>query len=91
MNSVFDCAHRVKMDLFRKYGWIAAAGDRHLAEFMPGDECLRDPATVQGWKFSLTSVDWRKEDLQKRLARARACIPVKKRSASSPQEKKAYF
>ena len=30
--------NRVKFDLFLRYGSIAAAaGDRHLAEFMPGD------------------------------------------------------
>ena len=33
MNSVFKNNHRVKMDLFLRYGLIAAAGDRHLAEF----------------------------------------------------------
>ncbi|MBQ9611920.1 MAG: alpha-glucosidase/alpha-galactosidase [Lachnospiraceae bacterium] len=70
MNSVFNCAHRVKMDLFRRYGWIGAAGDRHLAEFMPGDEYLKDPDTAHSWKFGLTSVAWRKEDLQRRLARS---------------------
>lgn len=69
-NSTFNCAHRVKFDLFRRYGLIAAAGDRHLAEFMPGDEYLKDPATVESWKFGLTTVAWRKEDLQKRLARS---------------------
>lgn len=69
-NSTFACAHRVKMDLFNKYGLIAAAGDRHLAEFMPGDMYLKDPETVQGWKFGLTTVAWRKEDLQKRLERS---------------------
>lgn len=70
MNSTFACAHRVKMDLFRRYGLIAAAGDRHLAEFMPGGEYLRDPETVKSWKFHLTSVAWRKEDLKKRLERS---------------------
>ncbi len=70
MNSTFACAHRVKMDLFLKYGLIAAAGDRHLAEFMPGDMYLKDPATVEGWKFSLTTVEWRKNDLKKRLERS---------------------
>ena len=45
MNSSFECAHRVKFDLFRRYGMIAAAGDRHLAEFMPGNEYLNDPET----------------------------------------------
>ena len=70
MNSSFNCAHRVKMDLFRRYGLIAAAGDRHLVEFMPGDEYLKDPETVKSWKFGLTTVQWRKDDLKKRLERS---------------------
>lgn len=70
MNSTFNCAHRVKMDLFKRYGLIAAAGDRHLAEFMPGGEYLKDPETVKSWKFGLTTVAWRKEDLKKRLERS---------------------
>lgn len=69
-NSTFECAHRVKMDLFKKYGLIAAAGDRHLVEFVPGDWYLKDPETVHSWKFGLTTVAWRKEDLQKRLERS---------------------
>ncbi|MEG2700703.1 MAG: alpha-glucosidase/alpha-galactosidase, partial [Hungatella sp.] len=69
-NSSFNCAHRVKFDLFKRFGLIAAAGDRHLAEFMPGSEYLKDPATVEGWKFGLTTVDWRKADLQKRLEKS---------------------
>lgn len=73
-NSTFACAHRVKMDLFLKYGLIAAAGDRHLAEFMPGDMYLKDPATVEGWKFGLTTVEWRKNDLKERLARSERLV-----------------
>lgn len=69
-NSTFACAHRVKMDLFRRYGLIAAAGDRHLAEFMPGGEYLKDPETVRSWKFGLTTVAWRKNDLKERLAKS---------------------
>lgn len=69
-NSSFNCAHRVKFDLFNRYGLIAAAGDRHLAEFMPGDEYLKDPETVASWKFGLTTVDWRKNDLKERLAKS---------------------
>lgn len=71
VSNTFSCAHRVKFDLFRRYGLIAAAGDRHLAEFMPGEDYLKNPATVAGWKFGLTTVDWRKKDLQKRLERSR--------------------
>lgn len=73
-NSSFDCAHRVKFDLFRRYGLIAAAGDRHLAEFMPGDEYLKDPETVKSWKFGLTTVQWRKNDLTERLAKSHALV-----------------
>ncbi len=64
MNGTFNCAHRVKFDLFNRYGGIAAAGDRHLAEFMPGEQYLKDPDTVKRWKFALTTVEWRKERQQ---------------------------
>ena len=71
LNRCFACKHRVKMDLFNRYGLIAAAGDRHLAEFMPGDTYLKDPATVESWDFGLTPVSWRKEDLKKKLERSK--------------------
>lgn len=73
-NSSFNCAHRVKFDLFNRYGLIAAAGDRHLAEFMPGDSYLKDPETVKQWKFGLTTVAWRKEDLKKRLEKSNRLV-----------------
>ncbi len=69
MNSSFSSADMVKFDLFSRYGVIAAAGDRHLAEFMP-PIYTRDPETVKSWKFGLTTVDWRKEDLKKRMQRS---------------------
>ncbi len=73
MNNTFKSAHRVKFDLFRRYGLIAAAGDRHLAEFMP-PWYLKDPATVTGWMFGLTGVDWRVNDLKQRLAHSAALV-----------------
>lgn len=69
-NISFACAHRVKFDLFRRYGLIADAGDRHLAEFMPGNMYLANPETVAEWKFGLTTVAWRKKDLLDRLAKS---------------------
>ena len=72
--STFNCAHRVKFDLFRRFGYIAAAGDRHLVEFMPGDEYLKDPATVTGWKYGLTTVRYRKDELKNRLEKSRAMV-----------------
>ncbi len=71
-NACFACNHRVKFDLFRRFGLIAAAGDRHLAEFMPGDEYLNDPETVERWGFALTPVSWRRQDLAERLEKSRA-------------------
>lgn len=56
----FMSKNRVKFDLYRKYGIIAAAGDRHLAEFVP--DYIRNEETVQEWGFSLTPVDWRIEN-----------------------------
>jgi len=69
MNSHFNCAHRVKFDLFRRYGAIAAAGDRHLAEFT-APWYTSSPEAVKEWKFSLTTVDWRVKDLHDRLQRS---------------------
>lgn len=67
MNDVFDCSQKVKFDLFNRYGWIAAAGDRHLAEFCEGAWYLSSPERVKEMGFSLTPVSWRKQDLQDRL------------------------
>ena len=70
MNNSFASAQRVKFDLFKRFGYIAAAGDRHLAEFCPGDWYLESPEQVREWKFGLTPVSWRKNDLKERLERA---------------------
>lgn len=70
MNKSFCSTERVKMDLFLRYGFIAAAGDRHLAEFCPGDWYLKNEETVEKWGFALTPVSWRKQDLQQRLDRS---------------------
>ena len=70
MNNHFASADKIKMELFRKYGYIAAAGDRHLAEFCPGKWYLESPERVLEMKFALTPVSWRKKDLQSRLKKS---------------------
>lgn len=70
MNNSFTSTEKVKMDLFRKFGWIAAAGDRHLAEFCEGKWYLESPERVKEMHFGLTTVAWRKDDLKKRLERS---------------------
>ena len=68
--SMFESAHKVKFDLFRRYGVIAAAGDRHLSEFVDGSWYLDNPEAVKEWGLKLTPVSWRKENLKERLARS---------------------
>ena len=68
--SYFSSADRVKFDLCIRYGPIAAAGDRHLAEFMP-PWYLKDPETVAAWKFSLTPVSWRVEHKRELVRKAK--------------------
>ena len=68
----FASKNRVKFDLFRKYGVIAAAGDRHLAEFVP--EYSKNPETVASWDYSLTSVDYRIENKKMLNEKSRAYV-----------------
>ncbi|MDR1209138.1 MAG: alpha-glucosidase/alpha-galactosidase [Clostridiales bacterium] len=89
-NKNFVCSHRVKFDLFRRYGLIAAAGDRHLAEFMP-PWYLRDPETVESWGFALTSVDWRERDLARRLRRSDALVSGEEELRITPSGEEGHL
>ena len=72
-SNVWQLKHKVKMDLFLRFGSIAAAGDRHLAEFCPGKWYLSSPESVRGqYFFNLTPVSYRKQDLKDRLAKSDA-------------------
>ncbi len=71
LNACFRCSERVKLDLFNRYGYIAAAGDRHLAEFCEGKWYLKDPESVGDWGFGLTSVSWRRYDRDGKLEKSR--------------------
>lgn len=84
VNNVHRTTQQVKFDLFRRYGLIAAAGDRHLAEFCPGKWYLESPETVDRWGFGLTSVKWRKEGLDERLERSRRRLSGEEKIVLSP-------
>ncbi|MBQ8685200.1 MAG: alpha-glucosidase/alpha-galactosidase [Clostridia bacterium] len=73
-NKAFMEYQLVKMDLFKRFGYIAAAGDRHLAEFCPSSWYLKDPQTVDSWKYALTSVEWRRQNLKERLGKSEAML-----------------
>lgn len=69
-NRAWVTTNQVKFSLFKRYGLIAAAGDRHLAEFCPGNWYLQNPEMVESYGFSLTTVYWRKNvELAQRIQR----------------------
>ncbi|MDD6797337.1 MAG: alpha-glucosidase/alpha-galactosidase [Clostridia bacterium] len=77
----FAYANRVKMDMYKRYGVLGAAGDRHLAEFMNNNWYLASKEQVDYWKFALTTVDFRikqmNERIQESIDLADGKIPVK--------------
>ncbi|MFH1524237.1 MAG: alpha-glucosidase/alpha-galactosidase [Chloroflexota bacterium] len=58
-NDWFRSAEQVKFTLFQRFGILAAAGDRHLVEFLPG--FVRSPETLFEWGVIRTPVSWRIE------------------------------
>ncbi len=69
MNSSFASNRRVKFDLFLRFGYMAAAGDRHLVEFCPKDWYLQNEPYAHTWGFGLTTVDWRKDRQRQQIER----------------------
>lgn len=55
--SWFHSAEQVKFALFQRFGLLAAAGDRHLVEFLPG--FTRSPEELFRWGIIRTPVSWR--------------------------------
>lgn len=80
----FAYANRVKMDLFKRYGVLGAAGDRHLVEFMDNGWYIKSPEQVEEWKYALTTVDFRIKQMNERidesikLAEGKIPVEVKK-------------
>ena len=58
-NDWWHSVHQVKFELFKRFGILAAAGDRHLAEFMPG--FTRSPEELFRWGIIRTPVWFRIE------------------------------
>lgn len=63
--NVFHNARQITYELFQRFGYLPAAGDRHLAEFVTG--FLKDESEVYRWGIALTPVKWRKQRLAERL------------------------
>ena len=58
-NDYFYDARQIKFELFKRYGILAAAGDRHLAEFVPGFTV--SPDELFRWGVIRTPVSYRIE------------------------------
>lgn len=84
LNNCWRQLELVKFDLFMKYDCIAAAGDRHLAEFCPGDWYLKDPQSVLDWGFALTPVSWRKNYLKERIEKSGRLVRGEEKFDLSP-------
>jgi alpha-galactosidase len=56
-NNWFFDPRQIKFELFQRFGILAAAGDRHLAEFVPG--FTRSPEELFRWGIIRTPVSYR--------------------------------
>lgn len=81
----FTSIDKVKFDLFRKFGVIAAAGDRHLAEFSPSTylDIYERPKEMG---FHMTPVDWRKKDAIQKIELTIGQIEGKKELTLEPSD-----
>ena len=61
-NYYYD-ARQIKFELFKRYGILAAAGDRHLAEFVPG--FITSPEELFRWGVIRTPVSYRIENWER--------------------------
>lgn len=67
----FLYGNKVKMDLFRRFRVLAAAGDRHLVEFMNNSWYIGDKAAADEWLYHLTTVAYRKQDRINKIEQSR--------------------
>lgn len=86
VGSPFASSEKVKFDLFKKYGVIAAAGDRHLAEFFPNEIYLSNKSPASKWGFHLTPVSYRKNKMIKDDADAKAIASGEKPIIITPTD-----
>lgn len=76
----FAYGNKVKMDMFKRFGALGAAGDRHLVEFMNNKWYIGSKKDPDKWCYALTTVDYRVKQQQERIAEtigmANGTIPV---------------
>lgn len=68
-DSFFVDHNFVKFDLYKRFGIAAAAGDRHLSEFVSW--YLTDKDSCKKWGFALTPVEWRIKNREELIKKSR--------------------
>lgn len=89
LTNPFAGGNNVKMDLYSKYKVLAAAGDRHLVEFLPQSWYLKDKETVKKYHFNLTTVDFREKDQLEKIKESILIAEGKKEYNLSPSGEEA--
>lgn len=69
----FACAHRVKFDMYLRYGLIAASSDRYLADSCP-PWYLSSPRNALNWKVGMMTSGFMRKYKSEKIARARKLI-----------------
>jgi len=73
--SVYGTNHEVTLDLYRRYGVLPAAGDRHLVEFVPWYlDPVDAPEDVHRWGIKLTPSSHRVESWPEATAEREAVL-----------------
>lgn len=85
----FAYGNKVKMDLFRKYKVLAAAGDRHLVEFMNNNWYIKNPQMVKDFAYGLTTVDFRRKDQKNKIEESKFLAEGKKEIILAPSGEEA--
>jgi len=65
--------NKVCFDVYRRFGLIPAAGDRHISEFLP-PKYLESPETVERYGFTLTKVSYREQMRRSKLEETKAFL-----------------
>lgn len=97
LTNTYAYGNRVKMDLYRRYGSLGAAGDRHLVEFMNQNWYLKDLAEIKKWAISITPVSSRINDMNRKIeisilqAAGELPIVIKKSSEEAVEIMKALL
>lgn len=63
----FAYGNKVKMNFYKRYNALAAAGDRHLVEFVSNKWYLNNDDQISDWKYLRTTVDFRVNQRNERV------------------------